>query len=67
MRHGLYCLGFCWALIVILYVTGVMSLVWVALLAVFVLAEKLLPRGLRLGRIAGLGLMAWGVVLTIGG
>lgn len=67
LRHGLYCLGCCWALMVILYVTGVVNLVWVALLSILVLAEKLLPRGFRLGRIAGLGLMAWGMVLAIGG
>ncbi len=67
LRHGLYCLGCCWALMVILYVTGVMNLVWVALLSIFVLAEKLLPRGFRLGQIAGLGLVAWGMVLTFGG
>ena len=44
-----------------------MNLVWVALLSALVLTEKLLPRGLWLGRIAGLGLFAWGLVLTIAG
>ena len=67
LRHGLYCLGCCWALMAVLYVTGVMNLIWVALLSMLVLAEKLLPRGPWLGRIAGLGLAVWGLVLAIGG
>jgi predicted metal-binding membrane protein len=67
LHHGLYCLGCCWALMAILFVTGIMNLIWVAFLSILVLAEKLLPRGLRLGQIAGLGLIVWGLVLTIGG
>jgi predicted metal-binding membrane protein len=67
LRHGFYCLGCCWALMAVLFVTGIMNLVWVALLSVLVLAEKLLPRGRRLGQFAGLGLAAWGLVLAIGG
>ena len=66
LRHGLYCLGCCWALMAVLFVTGIMNLVWVALLSVLVLAEKLLPGGRRLGQFAGLGLAAWGLVLVIG-
>jgi predicted metal-binding membrane protein len=67
LRHGLYCLGCCWALMAILFVTGIMNLIWVAFLSILVLAEKLLPRGRRLGQIAGLSLIVWGLVLTIGG
>ena len=66
LHHGFYCLGCCWALMVVLYVTGVMNLVWVALLSILVLAERLLPRGLWLDRIAGSGLVAWGLVLALG-
>jgi predicted metal-binding membrane protein len=67
LHHGFYCLGCCWALMLVLFVTGAMNLVWVALLSVLVLAEKLLPRGLPLGRIAGLALAAWGVFLIAHG
>jgi predicted metal-binding membrane protein len=63
LRHGLYCLGCCWALMLLLFVTGVMNLVWVALLSALVLAEKLAPRGLLLSRLAGAAIIAWGVVL----
>jgi len=61
-RHGLYCLGCCWLLMGLLFVSGVMNLLWVALLALLVLAERLLPGGARLARWSGaalLGLAAW--------
>jgi len=41
MRHGAYCLGFCWALMCVLFVAGAMNLVWVATLALFVFLEKI--------------------------
>jgi predicted metal-binding membrane protein len=66
LRHGFYCLGCCWALMLVLFVCGVMNLLWVAILAGFVLVEKLLPPGLLLARLAGLGLVAWGGLLLIG-
>ena len=43
MRHGLYCLGCCWALMLLLFVAGVMNLAWIAVLAVVVIVEKLAP------------------------
>ena len=64
-RHGLYCVGCCWALMALLFVVGVMNLLWVVALTLFVLAEKLAPRGIDLGKLAGVLLMAWGAwVLT---
>jgi len=45
MRHGVYCLGCCWALMLLLFFGGVMSLAWIALLAIAVLVEKVLPFG----------------------
>jgi hypothetical protein len=45
VRHGLYCLGSCWALMCVLFVVGVMNLVWVATLTGFVLLEKIGPGG----------------------
>jgi predicted metal-binding membrane protein len=41
VRHGLFCLGCCWMLMALLFVGGVMNLAWVAMLAAFVLVEKL--------------------------
>ena len=60
LHHGLYCTRCCWALMALLFVGGVMNLLWVAAIAVFVLVEKIAPRQWHVARIAGLGLMAWG-------
>jgi predicted metal-binding membrane protein len=61
IRHGSYCVGCCWLLMALLFVAGVMNLVWVAAIAGFVLLEKLVRGGDMLGRVAGLGLVCWGV------
>ena len=61
MRHGTFCVGCCWLLMALLFVAGVMNLLWVAVIAGFVLIEKLVPRGQWLGRAAGVGLVAWGL------
>ena len=45
LHHGAYCIGCCWALMALLFVAGVMNLLWVGILSAFVLAEKILPRG----------------------
>jgi predicted metal-binding membrane protein len=62
-RHGLHCLGCCWALMLLLFTLGVMNLLWIAALAAWALAERLLPAGDLLGRIAGAGLIAAGAAL----
>jgi len=46
LLHGFYCVGCCWMLMTLLFVVGVMNLAWVAAIAAFVLAEKLLPYSL---------------------
>jgi predicted metal-binding membrane protein len=63
LAHGLYCLGCCWILMALLFVGGVMNLLWVAVLAAVVLIEKLFPLGLWMGRIGGLLLAAYGIRL----
>lgn len=50
--HGAYCLGCCWLLMSLLFLGGVMNLLWIAGITAFVLAEKLLPLGARAARIA---------------
>jgi predicted metal-binding membrane protein len=67
LRHGGYCVGCCWALMALLFVGGVMNLAWVAVLTVFVLAEKALARGPWLSRASGAALIAWGVWLAARG
>lgn len=63
LRHGAYCLGCCWALMGLLFVGGVMNLLWMAVLAGFVLLEKAVARGPRLSRVAGVVLIGWGLYL----
>ncbi|OGB21358.1 MAG: hypothetical protein A3I66_04560 [Burkholderiales bacterium RIFCSPLOWO2_02_FULL_57_36] len=65
VRHGIYCLGCCWGLMLLLFVGGVMNLVWVAVLAVFILIEKLAPGGEWLGRAVGVPLIGFGMVLLL--
>ncbi len=61
VAHGLFCLGCCWALMLLLFVGGVMNLWWIAALTVFVLLEKLAPLGAQGGRLSGLPICAVGV------
>jgi predicted metal-binding membrane protein len=70
-RHGLYCLGCCWVLMGLLFVGGVMNLLWVALIAGFILLEKTVPFGRQGGRLAGIALVLVGLagvtgVITVG-
>jgi predicted metal-binding membrane protein len=60
MEHGAFCVGCCWVLMLLLFAAGVMNLLWVALIAGFVLLEKLLPGGRFTSRLAGLALGAAG-------
>ncbi len=62
LTHGLHCLGCCWTLMLLLFVGGVMNLLWVAALAIVVLAEKLTP-GPWIGRAGGVLLVAYGAWL----
>lgn len=66
-RHGVYCVGCCWVLMALLFVAGVMSLVWVAALAAFVLIEKVVPAGERVGQVAGVILTLAGVAMIVRG
>lgn len=56
-HHGSYCLGCCWALMAILFVVGVMNLLWVAGLTIFVLLEKIGPKGAFVARLGGVALI----------
>jgi len=60
LRHGIYCVGCCWMMMLLLFVGGVMNMIWVAVIATFVLAEKVAPRGPWLGYGVGTSLIAWG-------
>ena len=59
--HGMFCLGCCWTLMALLFVAGVMNLLWVAAIAAFVLVEKLVPAGRLVSYTAGGLLIACGL------
>ena len=61
-EHGLYCLGCCWALMMLLFVGGVMNLAVIGALTAFVAVEKLSPFGAITARISGvllIGIAVW--------
>ncbi|HEX6375862.1 MAG TPA: DUF2182 domain-containing protein [Allosphingosinicella sp.] len=62
LRHGAYCIGCCWALMILLFVGGVMNLLWIGAIAALVLAEKLIAARL-IQRASGLALVAAGAAL----
>ena len=64
LSHGVHCMGCCWILMLLLFVAGVMNLLWIALIAVFVLAEKTLPREDIVARVAGVVLVLAGTALV---
>jgi predicted metal-binding membrane protein len=60
-HHGFFCIGCCWALMLILFAVGVMNMLWVILITIFVLLEKVLPISPDLMRkITGMALVVWG-------
>jgi predicted metal-binding membrane protein len=65
VEHGAYCLGCCWVLMLLLFVGGVMNLLWIAALAVFVLVEKLGVPGLRSGVLSAAVLGTWAVATLL--
>jgi len=67
MEHGLYCIGCCWALMALLFVGGVMNVLWIAGIAILVLVEKITPAGWWIARITGaafVGAGAWLLALA---
>jgi predicted metal-binding membrane protein len=68
IRHGAYCVGCCWMLMALLFVVGVMNVLWIALLMAFVLLEKVLPTRRLMSRISGAGFIAAGFwMITVAG
>ena len=61
LEHGLFCTGCCWALMALLFVLGMMNLLWIAFLTMLVGLEKMLPRRSYISRGAGVLLVLWGL------
>ena len=66
ITHGAYCVGCCWMLMALLFVGGVMNLLWVVGLTALVAGEKILPARLMLPKIAGVALISWGLLKAVG-
>jgi predicted metal-binding membrane protein len=62
LRLGAYCVGCCWILMALLFVGGVMNLLWIAAIAIFVLLEKTIPFGNVSGRVAGAAMILFGAL-----
>jgi predicted metal-binding membrane protein len=65
-RHGAFCVGCCWALMAMAFALGLMSLAWMALLTLMIVAEQRAPRAWRLRQVFGVGLATWGAALLAG-
>jgi predicted metal-binding membrane protein len=63
--HGSFCVGCCWALMLLLFTAGVMNLLWVAAVALIVLVQKLLPHPRIASTIAGTALAVVGLALIV--
>jgi len=62
--HGIYCLGCCWGIMAVLFVVGLMNLVWMAVLSLLIVVEKLALWGVTVGRLMGVLFIALGVFMA---
>jgi predicted metal-binding membrane protein len=66
MKNGMYCLGCCWILMILLFVSGIMNLLWITIIALFVLIEKILPAAAKwISFAAGTLLIVYGIFVLI--
>lgn len=67
LEHGVFCTGCCWALMSLLFVAGVMNILWIAALTLLVAVEKLFPRAPWISPATGLVLVGWGTAVIASG
>ena len=60
LEHGAWCIGCCWALMVLLFAVGIMSITWMVVVAAIVFAEKVLPIGEQVAKALAVVLVALG-------
>jgi predicted metal-binding membrane protein len=65
LAHGVDCVGCCFGLMVVLFALGVMSVLWMAVVAAVIFAEKVLPHGVRLSRVVGPALVVLGLWVAL--
>ena len=66
LSHGAFCVGCCWALMLTGFALGLISLIWMAGFTAIIAVETLAPHGKRIGRLAGAGMILWGLTLLTG-
>lgn len=66
VRHGFFCLGCCWALMLLMFAVGITNLAWMLGLAVLFYLEKVVAQGMALSRASGVLLMAGGALMLLG-
>lgn len=66
LKHGGYCVVCCWLMMALLFVAGVMNLLWIAVIAAYVLIEKVVPKGELISRAIGLLVIGWGAWMIVG-
>src|SRR5688500_10043835 len=64
IQNGIYCLGCCWILMLLLFVSGVMNILWIAIISLFVLIEKVLPSKV-ISSISFIALIVYGIVVLL--
>jgi predicted metal-binding membrane protein len=64
-RHGLFCVGCCWALMLVAFAAGFASLWWMVALTALMTYEKIAPRGLRAVPVAGTALLVWSALVLL--
>ena len=65
LAHGAFCVGCCWMLMALLFVTGVMNLAWVAAISAFVLLEKITSWGHAIAKVSGIALVGWAIAIAL--
>jgi predicted metal-binding membrane protein len=65
IQNGMYCLGCCWILMILLFVSGIMNILWIAVISLFVLVEKVLISVKIISSIAGIALIAYGIIVLL--
>lgn len=61
LHHGLFCLGSCWALMLLMFAAGGVNLAWMCALSVLMTAERISSQGVHLARLAGMLMVVWSV------
>ena len=65
LRHGWFCLGCCWSLMLLLFVGGVMNLFWIVVLSILILIEKIFPNAHNITLLFNISFVVWGLIILI--